>query len=62
MLSAGLSTAAGAAALPTGLAALGGKKMNRLMTRKPLAGLAAGALGGLGGFFGNKTIQDALDK
>lgn len=62
MLSAGLSTAAGAAALPTGLAALGGKKLNRLMTRKPLVGLAAGALGGLGGFFGNKTIQDTLDK
>lgn len=62
MLSAGLSTAAGAAALPTGLAALGGKKLNRLMTRKPLVGLAAGALGGLGGFFSNKTIQDALDK
>jgi hypothetical protein len=62
MLSAGLSTAAGAAALPTGLAALGGKKLNRLITRKPLVGLAAGALGGLGGFFGNKTIQDALDK
>ena len=62
MLSAGLSTAAGAAALPTGLAAFGGKKLNRLITRKPLVGLAAGALGGLGGFFGNKTIQDALDK
>lgn len=62
MLSSGLSTAAGAAALPTGLAAFGGKKLNRLMTRKPLVGLAAGALGGLGGFFGNKTIQDSLQK
>lgn len=62
MLSAGLSTAAGAAALPTGLAAFGGKKLNRLMTRKPLLGLATGALGGLGGFFGNKAIQDELDK
>lgn len=62
MLSAGLSTAAGAAALPTGLAAFGGKKLNRLMTRKPLLGLAAGTLGGLGGFFGNKTIQDHLQK
>jgi len=62
MLSAGLSTAAGAAALPTGLAAFGGKKLNRLMTRKPLVGLAAGALGGLGGFFGNKTVQDSLQK
>lgn len=62
MLSAGLSTAAGAAALPTGLAALGGKKLNRLMTRKPLAGLAAGAIGGLGGFFGNKAVQDSLQK
>lgn len=62
MLSSGLSTAAGVAALPVGLAALGGKKLNRLMTRKPLAGLAAGVLGGLGGFFGNKTIQDFLQK
>lgn len=62
MLSAGLSTAAGAAALPVGLAAFGGKKLNRLMTRKPLVGLAAGTLGGLGGFLGNKTIQDQLDK
>lgn len=62
MLSAGLSTAAGAAVLPTGLATLGGKKLNRLITRKPFAGLAAGALGGLGGFFGNKTIQDFLQK
>jgi hypothetical protein len=32
------------------------------MTRKPLVGLAAGAPGGLGGFFGNKTIQDSLQK
>lgn len=62
MLSAGLSTAAGAVALPAGLAAFGGKKLNRLMTRKPLLGLATGALGGLGGFFGNKAIQDELDK
>lgn len=62
MLSAGLSTAAGSAALPTLLATLGGKKLNRLITRKPLAGLAAGALGGLGGFFGNNTIQDFLQK
>lgn len=62
MLSAGLSTAAGAAALPTGLAAFGGKKLNRLITRKPLLGLATGALGGLGGFFGNKTVQDSLQK
>lgn len=62
MLSAGLSTATGSAALPVGLATLGGKKLNRLMTRKPLLGLAAGALGGLGGFLGNKTIQDFLQK
>ena len=62
MLSAGLSTAAGAATLPIGLATLGSKKLNRLITRKPLVGLAAGALGGLGGFFGNNTIQDFLQK
>lgn len=62
MLSAGLSTATGAGALPVGLAALGGKKLNRLMTRKPLVGLAAGALGGLSGFLGNNTIQDFLQK
>lgn len=62
MLSSGLSTAVGAAALPTGLAALGGKKLNRLITRKPLMGLAAGTLGGIGGFLGNNTIQDFLQK
>lgn len=62
MLSSGLSTAAGAAALPTGLATLGGKKLNRLITRKPLVGLAAGTLGGIGGFLGNNTIQDFLQK
>lgn len=60
MLSSGLSTASGAAALPAGLAALGGKKLNRLITRKPLVGLAAGTLGGIGGFLGNNTIQDFL--
>lgn len=59
-LSSGLSTALGAAAVPTGLATLGGAKLHRLMTRKPLYGLAAGILGGLGGFAGNKAVQDIL--
>ena len=62
MLSAVLSTAAGSAALPAGLTTLGGKKLNRLITRKPLVGLAAGTLGGIGGFLGNNTIQDFLRK